>query len=357
MRKILLGIALVLSFCVLTACTAGNEPEVVGQLKVSYIDVGQGDSELIQAGGKTMLIDAGTNDSTDTLLNYLNNAGVKKIDYFVLTHPHEDHIGGADAVINSYPVGQIYMPKVTAATKTFEDVVMAMNKTGLKAIVPKPGTSFRLGEATCIILSPINSDPGNLNTYSIVLKMTYGREKFLFMGDATSSNEADMIAKGYDLSANVLKLGHHGSSTSTSEAFLNKVKPKYAVVSCGKGNDYGHPHLETMNKLKTKGIIVYRTDESGTIVCRSEGKTLSFDVKPGDYKSGNGIAASTAGLSTAKQATAVQNKGMIVYITKSGKCYHLAGCEGLTRSKIAINLADAKKKGYRPCSICHPPQK
>lgn len=356
MRKILLSIALVFSVCFLTACTV-QETQVVGQLKVSYIDVGQGDSELIQSGSQTMLIDAGTNDSTNALLNYLSKAGVKKIDYLVLTHPHEDHIGGADAVINKYSVGQVYMPKVTATTKTFEDVVTAMKSKGLKATIPQPGASFKLGDASCTILGPINSEPGNLNTYSIVLKMTYGKDKFLFMGDAASSNEADMIARGYDLSANVLKLGHHGSSTSTSDAFLSQVSPRYAVISCGQGNDYGHPHLETMNKLKAKGITVYRTDESGTIVCTSDGTTLTFDAKPGDYKSGDGTAASAADSSTAGKATAAQNKSMIVYITKSGKCYHLAGCEGLARSKIAINLADAKEKGYKPCSICHPPQK
>ncbi|MFL0268324.1 ComEC/Rec2 family competence protein [Candidatus Clostridium radicumherbarum] len=260
---------------------------VNGKLKVHYINVGQGDSILVQQGSQNMLIDAGTNDSTETLINYLKSQNIKKLDYFILTHPHEDHIGGADAIINSLNIGTIYMSKVTTNTKTFKDVVTAMNKKGLKAKVPVVGTNFKLGDANCNILGPINTVSGDLNTYSIVLKVTFGNNKFLFTGDAQVSNEKDMINKGLDLSADVLKLGHHGSHTSTSLDFLNKVNPKYAVVSCGVKNDYGHPHKEVMQRLQAKNIKLYRTDESGTIICLSDGKNISFNTKPGDYKNGS----------------------------------------------------------------------
>lgn len=266
-----------------------NASSVNGKLKVHYINVGQGDSILVQQGDKNMLIDAGTNASTSSLISYLRSQNIKKIDYLVLTHPHEDHIGGADAVIKTFEIGSIYMPKVTANTATFRDVVKAMNAKGLKAVSPVPGTNFNLGQAVCDILGPVNTVSGDLNTYSIVIKVNFGNNKFLFTGDAQSSNEQDMINKGFDLSADVLKLGHHGSHTSTSQSFLNKVNPEYAVISCGVDNDYGHPHKEIMDRLKRMNITVYRTDESGTIVAESDGKNISFNVKPGDYRYGSQV--------------------------------------------------------------------
>lgn len=258
-----------------------------GLLKVHFINVGQGDSILVQQGSHNMLIDAGTNASTETLLNYLKSQNIKKLDYLILSHPHEDHIGGADAVINSLNIGTIYMPKVTTNTKTFKDVVTAMNKKSLKAKEPVVGTNFKLGDANCNILGPINTVSGDLNTYSIVLKVTFENNKFLFTGDAQVSNEKDMVNKGLDLSADVLKLGHHGSHTSTSLDFLNKVHPKYAALSCGVKNDYGHPHKEVMQRLQAKNVKLYRTDESGTIICQSDGKNISFNTKLGDYKNGS----------------------------------------------------------------------
>lgn len=257
-----------------------------GDLKIHYIDVGQGDSILVQQGGQNMLIDAGTNDSTSTLITYLKKQSLSKIDYLVLTHPHEDHIGGADAVIKNFNIGKVYMPKATTTTKTYQDVVTAMKNKKYKAEAPNPGDTFKLGSVNCTVLSPINSVKDDLNTYSLVLKLQYGDNKFLFTGDTQSSNEQDMLGKGYDLSADVLKVAHHGSRTSTTDEFLNAVNPKYTVISCGKGNDYGHPHKTVMDKLKAKKIPLYRTDESGTIILTSDGKNINFNVKPGDYAVG-----------------------------------------------------------------------
>lgn len=273
------------------AAAAASKTPVSGKLKIHYIDVGQGDSILVQQHGKNMLIDAGTNASADSLIKYLHSQSINRIDYLVLTHPHEDHIGGADAVINNFSIGTIYMTKYTASTKTYRDVIKAMKSKGLKATLPVLGNTFRLGEADCIILGPVNPDPEDLNTGSIVLKLTFGSKKFLFTGDAQASNEKAMINNKYDLSADVLKAGHHGSHTSTCQQFLNAVNPKYAVISAGKGNDYGHPHKETMNRLKAKGIKVYRTDESGTIICTSDGKNISFSCEPGDYKYGSQVSS------------------------------------------------------------------
>jgi len=260
--------------------------EYNSKLKIHYIDVGQGDSILVQKNYSNMLIDTGTNESTSKLISYLKKQNIKKIDYLILTHPHEDHIGGADAVIKDFDIGKIYMPKVGSSTRTFKDVLRAMKDKGLKANEPELLENLKFGDANCTFYGPINSEKGDLNTYSIILKLTYGNTKFLFTGDAQAQNERAMIDNNYDLSADVLKLGHHGSRTSTSNEFLDKVNPKYAVVSCGKGNDYGHPHKETVNKLKSRNIPLYRTDESGTIICTSDGKNINFNCKPGDYKNG-----------------------------------------------------------------------
>ncbi|PJI10287.1 MULTISPECIES: ComEC/Rec2 family competence protein [Clostridium] len=350
------------------------ENKVAGSLKVRYIDVGQGDSELIQSNGQNMLIDTGTNESKTSLVNYLKSQNVKRIDYLVLTHPHEDHIGGADAVIKDFDIGTIYMPDVATNTRTFKDVLSEMKNKGLKANKPEPGTNFKVGDARCDIYGPVNTNKEDLNTYSIVIKLTFGKTKFMFTGDSQNSNEAAMIAKGYDLSADVLKVGHHGSRTSTSDEFLNKVNPKYAVISCGKNNDYGHPHTETMQRLQNKGIKLYRTDEEGTVVCTSDGNSISFGCNPGDYASGqkNGQVSnnSNKNASTGKaqfaastQSTQAQgaqqkpgNDDRIVYYTPNGKSYHYdRNCVTLRRSKTVLSgkLSDVVKMGKSdPCDKC-----
>lgn len=260
----------------MTAKSSDKKDNTSGNLVIHYIDVGQGDSIILQQGNSTMLIDAGTNASTNTLLGYLKKTGITRIDYLVLTHPHEDHIGGADAVIKSYDIGTIYMPKQTANTATFRDVVKAMNVKGLKAKVPVPSESFMLGGAQCTILGPVEPKQDDANTFSIVLKVTFGKNKFLFTGDTQSSNEEAMIQKGYDLSCDVLKVAHHGSKTSTCQDFLNKIKPKFAVISVGKDNDYHHPHEVTLKKLANMGVKLYRTDQCGNIICTSNGDKISF---------------------------------------------------------------------------------
>jgi competence protein ComEC len=263
-----------------------NKSKVKGKLKVHYIDVGQGDSILLQYEDKNMLIDAGPNAATETVVNYLKRAGVKKIDYLVATHPHEDHIGGMDGVIDNFQIGTMYMPKKTATTATFKDVVQAMKRKGIKAKTPVPGEKFSLGDVQCMILAPNSAEYDNVNNYSIVIKATYGKNSFLFEGDAENLAEKEILDKGFDVRADVLKLGHHGSRTSSSTAYLKKVNPKYVVVSSGKINDYGHPHKETMDKLKSMGIKLYRTDEDGNIVVTSDGKGIKFNCSPGSYTPG-----------------------------------------------------------------------
>ncbi len=340
---------------------------VSGQLKVSYIDVGQADSILIQQGSSSMLIDAGNNGDSETVKSYISSQGITKLDFVVGTHPHEDHIGGLDYVINNFQIGKIYMPKATSTTKTFQDVITAIKNKGMQISEPTVGETFKVGEANCTILGPINSKNDDLNTYSIVIKVVFGNNKFLFTGDAQDSSEQDMINKGFDLSADVLKVGHHGSHTSTSQAFLDKVNPKYAVISVGKGNDYGHPHQEVMTRLQAKNIPVYRTDENGTIVATSDGTNIKFNTNAGSYKYNGTGSSSTSTSSTTNTpapskapiittAAPSENQSVTVYTTNTGSKYHLDGCSSLSKSKIPISLSDAKSKGLTPCSKCNPPQ-
>ena len=243
---------------------------------IRYLDVGQADSILIKSDEKNMLIDAGTNEMGKTVVKDLKDYGVQKIDYLIGTHPHEDHIGGMDDVINSFDIDTIYMPKVQTNTKTFEDVLDAISNKGLKITSPEIGYKFMLGNATCEIMSCGNgNETNNLNLSSIVIRMTYGEQSFLFMGDAEEENEA---ARSWP-QTNVMKIGHHGSNTSTSQSFLNQVKPEVAIISVGVANKYGHPKQTTLDKLEIMQAKIYRTDENGTITITCDGKNNIIETE------------------------------------------------------------------------------
>jgi beta-lactamase superfamily II metal-dependent hydrolase len=266
-----------------------SQTYVSGKLTVSFIDVGQGDSEFIQTpSGKTMLIDAGIPEMGGKVADYIKSRGVKKIDILVVTHPHNDHIGGIPTVINNFDIGKFYMPKVTTNTKAFENVLTTAKNKGLSINVAKAGVVLDLGsDIKAEMVAPNSLHYDKLNNYSSVIKITYKNTSFLFTGDAEGESEQEMLNKNYDLKADVLKVGHHGSRTASTLPFLKAVSPKYAVISCGKNNDYGHPHKVTMEKLKNAGVTLYRTDECGTIVAVSDGNNISFNVNPGDYKYGS----------------------------------------------------------------------
>ncbi len=257
-----------------------NTTSSTSKMLVHYINVGQGDAELIQVNGKNMLIDAGPRSNEKDIVSYLDKLKIKKLDYVIATHPHEDHIGNMAAIISKYEIGKFYAPKVEANTRTFENMIKALKKKNLKINVIKEGTStIELGKNTkVLVFSPKADGYGkktNLNNYSPIMKVVYGNTSFLFTGDAETVEENYVLDKKYNLKADVLKLGHHGSSTSTSEKFLKAVDPSIAIVSCGVNNTYGHPHKETVKKLQKYNIKVYRTDKDGNIVLQSNGKSIT----------------------------------------------------------------------------------
>jgi len=245
-------------------------------LMVHFLDVGQADSILIQTpDGKNMLIDAGNRDDGDFVVGYLKKNKVKKIDVVIGTHPHEDHIGAMAQVIRSFDVDKIYLPNTINNTKTFEDMLLAIKGKGLKINRAKGGMEIPFSnDAKVMVLAPNGEKYEDLNNYSVVVKITYKNNSFLFAGDAEKTSEEEMIKKGYDLHADVLKIGHHGSTSSTSQEFLKRVSPKYAVIMVGANNDYGHPHKKTLDLLKKNDIKIYRTDINGTIVMVSDGSSI-----------------------------------------------------------------------------------
>lgn len=236
-------------------------------LRVYCLDVGQGDSILITNNNKTMLIDASTNEMGSRVVKYLNDLGIKKIDYLVGTHPHEDHIGGLDNVIKNFDIGTIYMPNVVATTKTFEEVIDAISAKKLKVTSPKTGNKFTVGNAECEVMS-IRNDKDDYNNCSIVIKMDFNNVSYLFTGDAEESVESSRKWPHID----VLKVGHHGSNTSSSKKFLEQIKPEVALISVGQGNTYGHPTQATLKRLSNIGAKIYRTDENGTILLIEKGE-------------------------------------------------------------------------------------
>ena len=254
--------------------TANSMP-VDGNLNIYFIDVGQADSILITNNDASMLIDAGNNEDGEDVVNFIKDKGITKLDYVVGTHPHEDHIGGLDDVINSdLEITNIYMPKIETTTKTFEDVIDAIQNKGLTIYSPKKGDTFTVGNASLEVMTDSILDEDNLNLSSITLLMQYGNNKFLFMGDAEAENEETRDWPKVDL----LKVGHHGSNTSSSDKFLNETKPTYSIIMAGEGNSYGLPTEETLNKLQNIGSIIYRTDLNGTITVTSDGENIEIST-------------------------------------------------------------------------------
>ncbi len=265
-------------------------------LRLDFIDVGQGDSTLIESpGGKFMLIDTGTNQSSRKMCDYLESRGVSEIEYLIFTHPHEDHIGGGVSAVENFSVKNVLMTKKSANSATYERLIDALllikEQNGTKITAPAVSDVYEFDGAEFEILSA-DGDNDDSNNSSIVLRLTYGDCSFMFTGDAEKKIEKNIISSGKDISCVLLKCGHHGSSTSNCEEFIKAVYPSAAVISCGLDNSYGHPHTETISRLNDIGARIFRTDELGDIVFECDGEKLYYiENDANDENSGNSKAA------------------------------------------------------------------
>lgn len=315
------------------------------EISVTVLDVGQGDSIFVELPDEEcMLIDSGESEYGNSVTNYIRTSGYDKIDYLIATHPHADHIGGMREVVSSFDIGKVYMPRATANTKTYENLLNAIDQKGLTINTAKAGVNILSEDNLDIdIIAPNSSGYEDINNYSAVVKITYGDVKFLFMGDAETESENEITA---DVSADFIKIGHHGSSSSSSENFVRRVGAKYAAVSVAEENDYNHPVEEIINRWRDSGAQVLMTKDVGNIVAQSDGKNLTV----------NGNAAKVSDNSSA--ASQEQESRYILNINT--KKIHTLDCplaeDILSKNKDYTTLAvsQLESQGYTPCKSCKP---
>ena len=349
------------------------------ELKVHFLDVGQGDSIFIELpDNKTMLIDASEKEYADRITTYIYSCWYNSLDYVVATHPHSDHIGGMADVIGSFSVGNVILSPATHTTKTYTNMLTAIDNSGAKVTLGTVGTEvFSDGNLSAVVIAPVTEDYSDLNNSSVMIMLTYGEKKFLLTGDAEEEEERTVTA---DVKCDVLKVGHHGSSTSTSGAFLTAASPEYAVISCGAGNSYGHPHTETIDKLKKAGVNIYRTDLQGDIVMTCDGKNITVNVSPtaadgaqsGESKpetaKATTMAATTKVTTTtvsttpepATEAPAADESVSYSYVLNTNTMkIHRASCSSVDQmneenTDYTNDYDAAIAAGYVPCKRCKP---
>ncbi len=249
-----------------------------GKYTIEFIDVGQADCILVSNGPDTMLIDAGNNEDGAKLVTYLANTGIEDIDYLIGTHPHEDHIGGLDNIIDNYDIGTLILPEQTSNTKTYKDVIKAAENKNLSITNPDAGQKWKVGDAECQVLSCAAENTNDMNQWSIVIRMTIGNVSFLFTGDQEKVNEENILEADYEVESTFYKAAHHGSRTANSKKFLNRVNPAYIIIQVGEDNSYGHPHSEAMDVFEDTEAEIYRTDQNGTVIIVTDGIHCSIST-------------------------------------------------------------------------------
>lgn len=258
------------------------------QTDVHVLDVGQGLSVLVESQGKYMLYDGGDSSKSSYVVSYLKRQGVSNLDYIVASHYDADHLNGVVGALNVFPTSQVYAPDYSSSTKVFQSFEKVKSDKGIPTSQPSVGSTFSLGDASIQVLAPSRSEYSDVNDYSIALHIQDGNNSFLITGDAEVQSESEIVKTGLNLDSDVYVVGHHGSGTSTSWDLLQKSTPEYAIISCGTGNSYGHPHIETMEKLQTMEIEVFRTDKQGVIIASTDGNTLTWNTEPcNDYTPGD----------------------------------------------------------------------
>ena len=321
-----------------------TQPSAEENFQMHFIDVGQALSVLVECDGQFMLYDGGNVDDGSLVVSYLQNQGVEELEYVFCSHAHEDHVGGLAAALAYFPAYHVYSPVTEASTKCFQNFIKYTQQQGLQVEVPAVGTVWQLGSATVQLLGPIKQY-NDTNDTSLVLRIDYSSTSFLLTGDMESDAERDLVESGANLKADVLQVGHHGSSTSSSYIFMNAVLPEMGIISCGANNKYGHPHEETLSILRDAGVDTYRTDLLGTITIGSDGS--NYTVSSEHYATDAELnPTDPAASSTAQQA----------YIGNvNSKKFHLPTCPNLPAEKNQILFSsydEAIAAGYEPCATC-----
>ena len=342
MKKLLSLLLVLLLLCGCSFPTETTHTPTHGQaLTVHFIDVGQADCALLECGGEYILIDGGNVSDSSLVVSYLEKQGVTQLQAVIATHAHEDHAGGLPGVLAVFETKAVYAPTRTYASDCFDDFVHYTSQQGLEITIPSPGDRFTFGGATVTVLGPVKSY-AETNDTSIVLMVQFGDTKFLFTGDMETTAENDMLdywGESFDWHADVLKVGHHGSDTSTGYRFLRAVMPTYGVISVGQGNSYGHPCEGPLSKLRDAGVAIFRSDKLGTILATSDGKQVQVGCPSGGTPD---LPAGTL--------------GKTLYIGNSNsKKLHVEGCASLPKEENRTYFEDydeAIAAGYTPCSKC-----
>lgn len=338
-----------------TTAQSGQETAGVsesGSFTIHFIDVGQADSALVTCDGHSMLIDGGNADDSNLVYSVLQRETDGHLDYVVGTHAHEDHIGGLSGAFEADTADVTFCPVTEYDSKAFRNFKTRADERGGGITIPAVGDTFTLGEASVTVVA-VNSVPEDTNNTSIVIRIVYGDTSFLFTADAEQETEEKILESGQDIESTVLKVGHHGSSTSTSQAFLDAVSPTYAVISCGKDNSYGHPHSETLAKLASAGVEVLRTDELGDIYCTSDGSEVTFSY--GEYH--KDADTSAAEIEEPQQPDTISET--YILNTNSRK-FHRPDCSSASqisdanREEYTGTREELIEQGYTPCGYCKP---
>lgn len=343
---VLILLAVLLSACVPSLAPPAEreplEPADGEGLSILFLDVGQADSMLLQCGGEAMLVDGGNVGDSNTVAAVLSKQeGLDRLDYIVCTHAHEDHGGGIPGALHTLPAGHLLAPVDECDSRYFQNMKKAAAEQGLEIEIPTPGDTFSIGSAEVEVLGPLKEYSETNNT-SLVLMVTYGETRFLLTGDMEAEAEKDLVESGRDLDADLLKVGHHGSGGSSSYVFLRAVTPEYAVIQCGADNDYGHPHEETLSRLRDAGAKVYRNDLQGDIWAYSDGTSITITTARNQDAETNPAAGTVPDY----------------YIgNANSKKFHRPDCSGLPDEKNRVRFdtrPEAVAAGYSPCGICKP---
>lgn len=339
---------------------ASHLPEAAGRdsfFEVHFIDVGQADAALVLCDGKSMLIDGGNRADSSLIYAYLQQRGIEHLDYIVCTHPHEDHAGGLAGALNYAAVDVAYAPVEDYDSEVFRNFKRYLEKQGAEITVPNAGDTFSLGSAQVMVVGPVSEETGSkLNNTSIVLRLAYGETSFLFTGDAEREEEQAILEAGYEIQSTVLKVGHHGGAASTTYPFLREAAPEYAVISAGEGNSYGHPTEDVLSRLRDADVEVYRTDLQGTVVCRSDGENVFFELGK-QWKTGT--ASQTVMQMEKSEDMGTMSVTEYVLNTNSGK-FHYPSCQSVSDMKDSNkqffngNREELVEQGYSPCGRCNP---